>query len=88
MPAVKNKPKKKKRPSRCVKEPAVTPPQWLTVQQAADMLQVTAQTVRVMNDGDLEFPRFYKVGKRGYRLLLSDLIAYMEKHKQVGNNPV
>lgn len=84
--AVKKKRKTKKR-DESVQPPPVELPQYLTIQQAADMLQVTTTTVRALNDRDEAFPRFYVVGQRK-RVLLSELTEYMELGKQVGNEPV
>jgi len=51
-----------------------------TVQEVAQQLRVSEKTVRTWIDqGDL--PAF-SIGKRGYRISESDLLAFIERRKQ------
>lgn len=51
-----------------------------TVQEVAQQLRVSERTVRKwVEDGDL--PAFH-IGKRGYRIRESDLIAFIERRTQ------
>jgi len=51
-----------------------------TVQEVAQQLKVSEKTVRIWIDqGDL--PAF-NIGKRGYRIRESDLIAFMDRRMQ------
>jgi excisionase family DNA binding protein len=56
----------------------------LTVQEVAQQLRVSDKTVRTwIEQGDL--PAF-PIGKRGYRIRESDLLAFIERRTRQGQN--
>jgi excisionase family DNA binding protein len=55
-----------------------------TVQEVAQQLRVSERTVRKwIEEGDLIA---FSIGKRGYRIAESDLLAFIEKRKQQGKS--